>query len=552
MKKKILSVFIIFYLLALLVSIGATVFVLQTNARRNDVIRAQNRIIEMATAEQDHMEEIHAMGMYLYVQDDGKASFVSNTPCSVQQWLINTHDAGVEGDSIYAEKLAEISAIHSAMHDGIAQAVALKEAGSVLAAQVFFEDELQPASREMTVLMEEVIDLAWGEVQALTAASERAFTVVFSVFVGVLAASAIVFLWMSTRLVRQVVPPLNKLTVAAENMAQGNLELDFDIGDHENDELGQLVNAMRAMTENIRKQAEVAAEIADGNFNVTLPVRSEHDVINQAVNTMVAQNNAVISNVHSASEQVAHGSEQIAAGAQMLASGSTEQAALIQQLTAAILQIQQQAEENSTLAAQTFETTDITNRLMHEGLMQMQDTIDAMRAIENSSGTIARVIKVIDDIAFQTNILSLNAAVEAARAGQHGKGFAVVADEVRNLAAKSATAAQETAALVEESVRNAGIGSEVVVKTSKRLEEAGDIAQNNMEMMRRLGELSKKQSDAIFEITKSLEQISAVVQANSANAEESAAAAEEISSQSSFLNQVVSKFKLQSDDETEG
>jgi methyl-accepting chemotaxis protein len=168
----------------------------------------------------------------------------------------------------------------------------------------------------------------------------------------------------------------------------------------------------------------------------------------------------------------------------------------------------------------------------------------AMQAMNNASANISNIIKVIDDIAFQTNILALNASVEAARAGQHGKGFAVVADEVRNLSAKSADAAKETAALIEQSIKNTNEGGKIVVRVDESLRAIADIAQLNANQISEMNESSRGQSDAMEQVASDITQLSSVVQSNSATAEETAASSEEMSAQAEMLNEVVARFRL--------
>lgn len=341
---------------------------------------------------------------------------------------------------------------------------------------------------------------------------------------------------------RSISHPVIQLMNAADQLALGDVNVDIH-GDRK-DEIGRLMQSFGKMIANIREQALAVEKIANGDLTVEVKVRSENDLLGRKLSEMIEKNNEVLSNINSASEQVASASKQVAAASQALSQGSTEQASSIEEITSSIEEIATQTQENAENANQANELATIAKNRAAEGKQQMKDMLSAMTEINESSNNISKIIKVIDDIAFQTNILALNAAVEAARAGQHGKGFAVVAEEVRNLAARSADAAKETTAMIEESIKKVNDGTTIANFTATALNQIVEEVAKAADLVREIAIASNEQASGIAQISQAINQVSQVVQNNSTTSEESAAASEELSSQAELLKDLVNQFKL--------
>lgn len=350
------------------------------------------------------------------------------------------------------------------------------------------------------------------------------------------------------KVLESILVPLREVEAVAQELTDGNLHSTLDY--RSDDEIGRLAHSMR---KSIRILGSYVDDIgramkmfAEGNFDVQPEVEWKGDFVGILNSFMLFEESMAetIKGIQHVSDEVSGAAEQVASSSNDLADGATNQAAVVEELTATVAGVSEQVGKNSQSAKEISGRVDELGNAILESNGKMRDMVDSMNEINGASKEIDKIIATINEIASQTNLLALNASIEAARAGEAGKGFAVVANQVNVLADQSAQAAKESATLIETSVKAVEKGMVIAGQTASQLQEVAENSQIITKEVTNIAETLETQTTEIQQINDGIEQINDVVQTNSATSEECAAASQEMSSEAENLRGMIQKFKV--------
>jgi methyl-accepting chemotaxis protein len=348
------------------------------------------------------------------------------------------------------------------------------------------------------------------------------------------------------RNVLAIVTDAGALNAAA---AAGDLSQRADLAKYSGS-FGELAGGINRLLDNVSGPLREASSVLQKVAARDLSVRMEGDyagefvAMQDALNAAVTNLDQALAEVSAAAEQVAGAGIEISSGSDALAHGAADQAASLEETTSSLTELASMAKLNAQNAAQARALATSARDIVTQGVHEMSQLSTAMDLITKSSADTAKIVKTIDEIAFQTNLLALNAAVEAARAGDAGKGFAVVAEEVRSLAIRSAEAAKTTSTLIDDSVRHAHTGNTLNHVVNEKLVEINTQIVNLGEVIGEIASTSASQADGVNQLTGAATQMNATTQSVASNAEESASAAVELSSQAQTMQDLVGSFVI--------
>ena len=411
--------------------------------------------------------------------------------------------------------------------------------------------ELAPAYNEIYKGMASLMDKKVTEGDALKARLGVLSIVALILVIVIIIVAYVIAMKIGTEVAVGISTPLDALKKRLETFSKGDLESEFPTTESK-DEIADMIHVASDMAADLRiiisDSDMLLGKMAEGDYTVTSQVKDKYagDFVGllMAMSRMKHQMNDVMSQINDASSLVAAGSNNLAQAAQEMAEGAMDQSASIEELQATFADITEGVEKTSEKLNETYKIAQQYAKEADNSHTEMQGMVDAIARINETSKQIENIISEIEDIASQTNLLSLNAAIEAARAGEAGKGFAVVADQIRSLSEQSAKAAVDTRELIEGAIEVTNEGNEAAERVSVSIEKVISGMKSVAASSQELSEIADAQAKAMEQAEQGINQISEVVQSNSANAEETSATSEELSAQAVTMNDLISKFSL--------
>ena len=411
--------------------------------------------------------------------------------------------------------------------------------------------ELAPAYNEIYKGMASLMDKKVTEGDALKARLGVLSIVAFILVIVIIIVAYVIAMKIGTEVAVSISTPLDALKKRLETFSKGDLESEFPTAESK-DEIADMIHVASDMAVDLRTIISdsdmLLGKMAEGDYTITSQVKDKYagDFVGllMAMSRMKHQMNDVMSQINDASSLVAAGSNNLAQAAQEMAEGAMDQSASIEELQATFADITEGVEKTSEKLNETYKIAQQYAKEADNSHTEMQGMVDVIARINETSKQIENIISEIEDIASQTNLLSLNAAIEAARAGEAGKGFAVVADQIRSLSEQSAKAAVDTRELIEGAIEVTNEGNEAAERVSVSIEKVISGMKSVAASSQELSEIADAQAKAMEQAEQGINQISEVVQSNSANAEETSATSEELSAQAVTMNDLISKFSL--------
>lgn len=466
------------------------------------------------------------------------------TGCILGQWIYG--EAGTTDETILALR-SQLEPLHEELHKSAVYVLDLLETDPEQA-QKYYQETIQGNLTVLVGLLDDVIEQGTLLNSASVEYMQNTIDIMHIVTAAGLSLALICLLCLVIYVMRRIVKPILVITAKTKPLQEGRLDIELNY--RRNDEIGDLAKTLKQSLEQTNEYVKdinrIMHELSTGNFNVTtsVPFIGDFRSIEESIDSFTTSLSSVMSNINKVQQEVFGHAQNLSNSSQMLAQGATEQASAVEELSATLNDLSKSAKQNIEMSSQAQDNARLTGDQVTLSSQQMEQLVEAMEDIGTASTQIEKIISTIENISFQTNILALNAAVEASRAGESGRGFAVVAEEVRNLAGQSEQAAKATKDLIEGSVKAAERGNQIVTEVSTTLQRTIELVLQSNNAIGEITDAVNTEAIAISQVAEGLGQISAVVQTNSANSEESAAVSMELFEQVNLLQEQTSGFQL--------